>query len=200
MIRLALLRSTAVLGLVVGGCAGDTKSAGHPSGGAPTATTGAAGTAGPRLRGADYALELAPGWSDTTANRTRTGGVDRVLSARRPRAVAVVVLRKAAVSLSTPAGLRARARREIAAAHATASTRPRPLTLDGESAITYQYRGTTHAGARIQARQVLVVHDRQLHVVTLVAARAPFAAADTALGSMLGTWRWADPVAAPAAR
>jgi len=37
---------------------------------------------------------------------------------------------------------------------------------------------------------VLAVHGGRMHIITLVAARAQFAAADTALGTMLSSWRW----------
>jgi hypothetical protein len=178
------LAATAAL-VLLSGC-------GSSGGQAPApASTSVTPAAGARLRGSDYALVLAPGWRDTTKQHRRTARVDRVMSEQRPRAVAVVaVLAVSPGHASTATLLRARARREIAAAHATTVTRTRSLTLDGAPAITYEYRDTSPAGAKIQSRQVLAFHGRRLHVITLVAGRTQFAGADTALGSMLGSWRW----------
>jgi hypothetical protein len=174
----------AAMALLVAGCGSD----GHEAARATaTATTPALGS---RLRGADYALALASGWRDTTASRRQTAAVDRVIARRSPRAVAVIALLRATPGVSASKLLRDRADRELAGVHATAHTGIRPLTLDGAKAVTYQYRGTSKAGARIQARQVLAVHGRRLHVITMIASRARFAAADTALGAMLGSWRW----------
>jgi hypothetical protein len=181
-----LLGSMAVAGLLLAGCGGASK----PSQTTTPATVTIPPTTGGRLSGADYAFDLAAGWTDTTSKRKHAAAVDRVVAATRPRAVAVVAIVRATAGVSATRLLRDRRRAEIAGAHATASTQARPLTLDGQSAITYQYRSTTPAGAKTQTRQVLVVHKGRLHVITLVAARAPFAGADTALGAMLATWRW----------
>jgi hypothetical protein len=188
--RLSLLGSTVAIGLLIGGCGSDGKTSTASSPNAATSTTGAARNAGAPLRGADYTFNLAPGWSDTTKSHATTGGVDRTFANRVPHAVAVIAMLKAPSGQSTSKLLRARAKRETAGAHATAVTVTRPLKLGGDSAITYQYRATTRAGSKIQARQVLVVHKGRLHVITVVAARPQFATADTAIGAMLGTWRW----------
>jgi hypothetical protein len=186
----------AVLGLVIAGCGGAgtpttaTRTAATNSTAGTTSTAAAPGT-GVRVRGADYVLDLEPGWSDTTLKRKRVAAVDRVISSRIPPAVAeIALLRAPAGGAGTAARLQAQARSEIAGVHATAVTRKRPLTLDGARALTYQYRGKSPAGALIQARQVLAVHGGRMHIITLVAARAQFAAADTALGTMLSSWRW----------
>jgi type IV pilus biogenesis protein CpaD/CtpE len=181
----------AVLGLALAGCGSDGASTTAAKPAATTTSTAGAPRTGPRLRGADYALDLQPGWSDTTLKRKRAAAVDRVISSRVPPAVAEVALLGApAGRVSTAQRLQAQARREIAGVDATAVTRKRPLTLDGARAITYQYRSTSPAGARIQSRQVLAIHGGRMHVITLIAARTQFAAADTALGTMLSSWRW----------
>jgi hypothetical protein len=188
-----LLGSIAAAGLLLGGCGANSKPPGDRAAPAQTATAGTVTippTTGGRLRGADYAFDLAAGWTDTTSKRKNAAGVDRVVAVKLPRAVAVIAIVKATAGVGAARLLRDRRRAEIAGAHATASTQARPLTLDGQSAITYQYRSTTPAGAKTQTRQVLVVHKGRLHVITLVAARAPFTGADTALGAMLATWRW----------
>jgi hypothetical protein len=191
--RLGTLVAIAALGTAVAGCGGN--GGGTTPATSPPATSPATAPAtGARLRGADYTLVLEPGWSDTTLKRKRAAAVDRVISARFPRAVAeITLLRAPAGHASSAERLRAQARREIAGVRATAVTRNRPLTLDGASAITYQYRSRSPAGALIQARQVLAIHGGRLHVVTLVAGRAQFAAADTALGLTLARWRWTAP-------
>jgi hypothetical protein len=187
---LRLAGSTVAIALSIGGCGSDGKTSTDSSPRAATSTTAAAQATGPRLRGADYAFNLASGWSDTTKRHATTGGVDRTFAKRVPHAVAVVAMLKAPSGQSISKLLRAKAKRETAGAHATAVTATRPLKLSGASAITYQYRATTRAGSKIQARQVLAVHKGRLHVITLIAARSQFATADNALGAMLGTWRW----------
>jgi hypothetical protein len=185
-----LVGSIAAIALLAAGCGSNA----HPAASAQTATAGTgtstAPTPGAQLRGADYALALASGWRDTTASRQQAAEVDRVIAQRNPRAVTVIALLRAPTGVSASKLLRDRAKRELAGVHATAHTAIRPLTLDGAKAITYQYRGTSKAGARIQARQVLAVHGRRLHVITMIASRTRFQPADTALGAMLGSWRW----------
>jgi hypothetical protein len=192
VVKLKFLASTSAAALLIAGCGSAAKPAGNQTAG--TATTDATRTIPPttggRLRGADYAFDLAAGWTDTTSKHKNAAAADRVIAVRIPRAVAVIAIVKAKPGVSASKQLSDRRKTEIAGAHATASTQSRPLTLDGQSAITYQYRSTTPGGAKTQTRQVLVVHNRLLHVITLVAARAPFTGADTALGSMLSTWRW----------
>lgn len=190
MTRLHVLGSTVAIVLLIGGCGSDGRTSTDASPRAAATTTGSTRNAGAPLRGADYTLKLAPGWSDTTKSDATTGGVDRTFAKRVPHAVAVIAMLKAPSGQSTSKLLRARAKRETTGAHATAVTATRPLKLSGDSAITYQYRATTRAGSKIQARQVLAIHKGRLHVITLIAARSQFASADTALGAMLGTWRW----------
>jgi hypothetical protein len=191
--RLRLWRSTAALALLLAGCGGSAKSAAGPATSAATATTAASPATGRRLRGTDYALSLATGWRDTSAKDKTTAAVDRVIAHRNPQAVVVIAMLRAPVHGSRSKLLRDRARRELAGVHATASTRPRPITLDGEQALTYEYRDTSPRGAKVQARQVLAVHRGFLHVIALTASQARFAGADTALGRMLGSWRWSPP-------
>jgi hypothetical protein len=188
--RRNLWRSTAVLALVCAGCGSNATSGSAPSSRTATApVAGGVAPTGPRLRGADYALTLAAGWRDAT-KKVRSAAVDRVIARRRPRAVAVIAMLKAPSGVSRRKLLSDRARSEIAGVHATAVTRRRQIRLDGEQAITYEYRSTSPAGAKVQARQLLVVHGGALHVIAVTAARAQFAQADTAFGTMLSTWRW----------
>jgi hypothetical protein len=181
----------AALVLALGGCGGGSATP-SPT---PSATAAATPTvptpAGPRLRGTDYTLVLANGWVDTTSGHTSGAAVDRVFSIQHPHATTVVARVAATAGASAAKLLAARAKSELAGAHATAHTRARTLTLDGAPAITYAYRGTSPGGAKIEARQVLALHGRSLHVITLVAGTADFAGADVTLGSMLATWRWA---------
>jgi hypothetical protein len=185
--------ATGVLGLLaLAGCGSTGKSGAPAPAQAPAATSAAAPAAAAtrtRLRGADYSFGVPAGWARSRRN-ARTATVDRVITRRKPHAVVVIAIVRAPAGVSASKALRARARLELAGVRSTASTRPRFITLGGERALTYQYRSTSPGGARIQGRQVLVEHRGNLHVIALTAGRARFASVDTALGAMLGSWRW----------
>lgn len=177
-----LLGSTAAVALALAGCGSGAAT--------PARNTKTVPAARAQLHGADYALALAPGWRDTTTTHHQAKAVDREISEHSPRAVAVISRVRPPAGVATSKVLRDTAARELAGARATAHTSRRPLTLDGAQAITYQFRATSKAGARIQARQVLAVHGGRIHVITMIASRARFQAADAALGAMLASWRW----------
>ncbi|MEA2155505.1 MAG: hypothetical protein QOE11_1645, partial [Solirubrobacteraceae bacterium] len=187
--RLMLQCATAIAGLLVlAGCGSGARTATQPPAATTAAAPGSAAT-GRRLRGADYSLSIPAGWGQSRRN-ARTATVDRVITHRSPHAVVVIAMVRAPAGVSASKALRARARLELAGVGSTASTRPRFITLAGEPALTYQYRSTSPAGARVQGRQVLVAHGGNVHVIALTAGRAKFASLDTALGSILGSWRW----------
>jgi hypothetical protein len=167
-----------------------TRARAAPAAPAPVTATTTAGAPQARLSGPDYSLVLEPGWRDTTSTAPSAGPNDRVIALHLPRTVVVFAVRRAPHGAGAATLLRARAARELAAARPTQRTRPRSLKLDGAPAITYKYRATTAAGAKIQARQVITLHGGRIHTITMVVAQPRFAVADEALGAMLATWRW----------
>jgi hypothetical protein len=73
---------------------------------------------------------------------------------------------------------------------ATPAGKARPLTLDGEQALAYDYRYTT-AGKKIRARQIAVYHAGSVVFVNFTTTDRVFARDAKALDQMVSSWRWA---------
>ena len=144
------------------------------------------------VSGTGYSLDRPQDWQNGTKQGRRQGvfNFDLVLvKPRKPFNTNVNILRAKAPGVDID-DLRKGYRGELDSIGATGVTASKPIRLDGDAGITYQYLKKSPSGDQVRGRQVLVVHDGFVHSITLTAIEDQFATADDEFNSMLSSWRW----------
>ncbi len=148
---------------------------------------------GRTVEGTGYAVTLPGGWADGT--EASTGGAvnfDLVL-VRPPEdgfATNVNIIRVESPRAPDVDDLRRAYRGELDAVGAQDIGDARDTTLDGEDAITYEYRQTGPQGQAVRGRQIAAVRDGAVHTITLTALADGFAAAEAGFEEIIGSWSW----------